>query len=63
MPDTAKITFNLDIGSKDKARSIVNNAGRALVKNIVLMLNSKYIYTINNSKIYDTYKDLYLSKK
>ena len=29
----------------------------------VLMLGSKEIDTINNSDIYDTYKDLYLSEK
>ena len=28
-----------------------------------LMLGSKEIETMNNSDIYDTYKDLYLSKK
>ena len=33
VPDTVKITFNLNIESTDKTRSIVNNAGRALVKN------------------------------
>ena len=32
VPDTVKVTFNLDIGSTDKAHSIVNNVGRALVK-------------------------------
>ena len=32
VPDTVKITFNLEIKSKDKERSIVNNDGRALVK-------------------------------
>ena len=32
IPDTAKITLNLDITSTDKARSVVNNAGRALMK-------------------------------
>ena len=63
IPDTVKITFNLDIESTDKARSVVNNIGRALVKKKVLMLVSKYIDTINNSDIYDTCKDLYLSKK
>ena len=31
VPDTVKITFNLDIESIDKARSVVNNVGRALV--------------------------------
>ena len=46
-----------------KARSVVNNAGRALVKKKVLMVGSKEIDTINNSDIYDTYKDLYLNEK
>ena len=32
VPDTLKITFNLEIESTDKARSVVNNVGRALVK-------------------------------
>ena len=30
--DTVKITFNLDNESTDKARSVVNNLGRSLVK-------------------------------
>ena len=34
-PDTVKITFNLDIESTDKARSIVKNIGRALAKKTV----------------------------
>ena len=32
VPDTVKITFNLDIESTDKARNVVNNVARALVK-------------------------------
>ena len=32
VPDTIKITFNLEIESTDKTRSVVNNVGRALVK-------------------------------
>ena len=63
IPDTVKITFNLDITTIDKARSVVSNVGRALVKKKVLMLGSKEIDTINNSDIYDTSKDLYLSEK
>ena len=63
VPDTVKITFNLDVESTDKTRSIVNNVDRALVNKKVLMLGSKDTDTINNSDIYDTYKDLYLSKK
>ena len=63
IPDSVKITFNLDIKSTDKACSVVNNVGRAMVKKKVLMLGSTDTDTINNSDIYDTYKDLYLSEK
>ena len=63
MPDTVKMTFNLDIGPTDKTRSIANNVRRALVKKKVSMLGSKKTDTINKSDIYDTYKDLHLSQK
>ena len=63
VPDTVKIKFNLDIESTNKARSIVNNVSRALVKTNVLMFGSEDIDTINNSDVYDMYKDLYLSEK
>ena len=63
VPDTIKVTFNLEIESTDKTRSAVNNVGRALVKKKELMLGSKDIEKINRSDIYDTYKDLCLSKK
>ena len=53
VPDTVKITFNLDIESTDKTRGIASNVGRALVKKKVLMLGSKDIDTINNSDVYD----------
>ena len=58
-----KVAFNLNIESTDKVRSVVNNVGRALVKQKVLKLGSTNIDTINNSDVYDTYKDLYLSEK
>ena len=63
VPDTMKIMFNLDAESTDKVHSVVKNVGRALVKKEVLILGSKDIDMINNSDIYDTYKDLYLTKK
>ena len=58
VPDTFKIIFNLDIESTDKARSVVENVGRALVKKMILMLGSKDIDTINNSDVYDMYHKL-----
>ena len=63
VPDTLKITFNLEVESKEKTRSVVKNVGRALVKEKVLMLGSKEIDTVKQSYIYDAYKDLYLSKQ
>ena len=41
IPDTVKITSNLDTESTGKTSSIVDNVGRALVKKKVLMLGSK----------------------
>ena len=61
--DVLKITFNLEIKSTDKTLSVVNNVGRACVKKRELVLVSIEIDTISNSDIYDTYKNLYLSKK
>ena len=63
VPDTIKVTFSFDIESTDKARNVLNNAGRAPAKKKDLILGSEAIDTINNSDIYDTYKDLFLSEK
>ena len=61
--DTVKVTFNLDIESSEKARSVVNNVPRELAKEQMPMLHSKDIDTINNADVYNTFKDLYLSEK
>ena len=53
-PGIVKLTFNLDIESKVKTRSIVNNVSRALVKKKLLMLGSNETDAINNPDIYDT---------
>ena len=63
IPDTLKITFDLDLESKDKTRSVGNNVGRPLIKKKLLILGSKEIEMIDNSDIYDAYKDLYLREK
>ena len=57
-----KITFNLDTESTDKTRTIFKNAGTALVKKNILMLDSKAIDTTNKPDIYDTYKQRFLLK-
>ena len=62
--DAAVLTFNLDLeSSKDKARSVVPNVGRNLVAKKTLSLGSTELEVIENADIFDTYKDLYLTKK
>ena len=51
IPNTIKITVNLEIESTDKTRSVVNNVGRAVVKKILIKPCSMDIDTINNSDI------------
>ena len=59
-----QLTFSLDLElSKDKARSIVNNIGRAIVSKKTLFLGSEELEVIENSDIFDLYNDLYLTKK
>lgn len=48
VPDTIKITFNLDIESTYKTCGNINNVDTTLVKEKVLMLGSKKTDTINN---------------
>ena len=62
VPGSIKITFNLYIESRNEKRRIANNVGRTLVKKVV-MPGSKETDRIKNTDVYDTYKDLYLSKK
>ena len=57
VPDTVKNAFNIDIESTQNTRSNTNNVGRALVKKKVVMLSLKKNDRINNSRIYDIYKD------
>ena len=47
VPDTIKITFNLDFESTGKTRSIVHNIVIALEKKKLPIIGSKEIYWIN----------------
>ena len=63
VPNTQGLTFNLDLGSsKDKTRTIVNNIGRALVTKKELLLGGTNIQLLNNSNVYDTHNDFYMTK-
>ena len=56
IPDTLKITFDLGIGSTDKARSVVNNVGSALVKKkglLLLFVNKRADFANKNEEFYN----------
>ena len=62
VPDPVKTTFKLDIESTNKTQ-YSKQCRQSTGEEKMLMLGSKDIDTINNSDIYDMYKDLYLTEK
>ena len=62
--ETQKLTFNLELISKeDKGRTVANNIGRTIVAKKSLSIGSNEVESIDNSDIFDVYKDPYLKKK
>ena len=59
---TVKITFNLDIESRDKTRIIVNNVGTALVKKRCSCLAQKTLSRLT-TQIFRTRTRIYKRKK
>ena len=55
-------SYDLDIESADKTCSTAINNDRALMKKKVSKPGSVNIYKIDKTDIYNTYKNLYLSK-
>ena len=60
VPGSLRVTFDLNLTSAKKGRSIVNNVGRALVATKELQAGSKTLEQINNAYIYDVYQDLFI---
>ena len=62
--ETQQLTFNLDLeSSKDKGKKRGAKCWRNLVAKKTLSLGSTELKVIENADIFDTYKDLYLTKK
>ena len=64
VPGSFYVSFDLKLRSeKDKARSIVPNVGRKIVKSYKVFFEGHEITAINNFDEISTYKDKWLSKK
>ena len=50
-----------DLTSTDLNRTIVNNIGRAIVKQIRILLQGNIIYELTNADVYNCYKDMWKS--
>ena len=62
VPGTARLAFKIDLTSKDDAdRTVVNNLGRAIIKKITIKLEGREVLSLNNSDIFLTYCDLWLT--
>ena len=61
------LSFQVDLnssgGNADANRTIVNNLGRAIVSKIVVKLEGKEIYTLENADIFLCYQDLWKTSK
>ena len=64
VPGSFFISFALNIrGEKDKARSVVSNIGRKIIKTFKIYFEGNEVLSINNYDEIMTYKDFWLSKK
>ena len=60
--ETQSVTFELNIESKVKSASIVQNLGRNIIVKKILKLGSKVLEVLDNCDIFDSFRDLNLSK-
>ena len=67
VPGTSMLSFNVNLnssgGNADANRTIVNNLGRAIVYKIVVKLEGKEIYTLDNADIFLCFQDLWKTSK
>ena len=64
VPGSFFISFALNLkGEKDKARSVVPNIGRKIIKMFKIYFEGNEVLSINNYDEIMTYRDLWMSKK
>ena len=62
VPGTARLAFNIEIESTDDNATIVENLGRAIVKQIKISLEGQQIFLLDNADVFKCYADLWLSE-
>lgn len=60
VPGSTKVSFNITLTSgTDANRTIVNNLGRAIIKKMVVKIENKEVYSLEQSDIFHCYQDLW----
>lgn len=59
VPGTTKLTFKIELNSTDANATIVNNLGRSIISKIAVKLESKEVFTLNDSNVFYCYQDLW----
>ena len=61
VPRTARLTFTIDLTSKDPNATVYHNLGRAVVKKTTIKISGNEVKSIDDSGIFHCYVDLWKS--
>ena len=59
VPRSARLTFTIDLTSKDANATVFQNLGRAIIKKITIRISGNEIMSIDDSNIYHCNVDLW----
>ena len=59
VPGTAHLSFTISLTSTDADRTVVQNLGRAIVKDIRIRINANEVMSVGNSDVFNCYSDLW----
>ena len=63
VPGTVRLAFTIDLESVDDPnRTVVDNLGRGIIKNITVKLEGREVLSVNDANVFMTYRDLWLTK-
>ena len=63
VPGSARLAFNVSLEStEDENRTLVNNIGRAIIKEMSIKIEGNEVYSLDDADVYNCYKDLWLVK-
>lgn len=59
VPGTSRLAFTISLTSTDANRTVVQNLGRAIIKDIRTRINGNEVMAIGNSDVFNCYSDLW----